>query len=163
MKRRTYATDEAFRIALEERVKAAAKAQGHLDATRQRQLLLADRYLARIAMELGDSVVAKGGIALELRLPQARATQDLDVHVSGSTDHLIDRLQAAGRIDLADRLRFDISTEANDLRTMTSLRAWIFSSSPAFRAPGTTCTRASFTSQRSCTRTPCPDQPPMVV
>jgi len=118
VKRRAYATDEAFRIALEERVKAAAKAQGHLDATRQRQLLLADRYLARIATELGNSVVAKGGIALELRLPQARATQDLDIHVSGSTDRLLDRLQAAGRIDLADRLRFDISTDADDLRTI---------------------------------------------
>ena len=72
--------------------------------------MLADRYLARIATELGDSVVAKGGIALELRLPQARATQDLDVHVSGSSDHLLDHLQVAGRIDLGDRLRFEISS-----------------------------------------------------
>lgn len=118
MKQRTYSTDEAFRIALEERVKAAAKAQGHLDATRQRQLLLADRFLARISTELGDTVVAKGGIALELRLPHARATQDLDVHVSGSSDRLLNRLQVAGRIDLGDRLRFDISTESDDLRTI---------------------------------------------
>jgi len=118
MSPRKYATDEAFRIALEERVKAAAKAQGHLDANRQRQLLLADRFLARVTTELGNSVVAKGGIALELRLPRARATKDLDLHVSGSSELLLDRLQLAGRRDLADRLRFEISTEPEDLRTI---------------------------------------------
>jgi hypothetical protein len=78
--RRLYTTPGAFRVALEERVKALAKTLGHLDPTRQRQLLLADRLLARVSLEFGDAVFAKGGIALELRLPQARATQDLDLH-----------------------------------------------------------------------------------
>lgn len=75
MKPRVYETDEGFRVALEERVKAAAKALGHLDATRHRQLLLADRFLAGVSAEFGTAVVAKGGIALELRLHEARATQ----------------------------------------------------------------------------------------
>ena len=67
MSAKSYATDEAFRVALEERVKAAARALGHLDTTRQRQLFLADRLLARITAEFGSALVAKGGIALELR------------------------------------------------------------------------------------------------
>lgn len=119
MSPRTYGTDEAFRIALEERVKASAKVLGHLDATRQRQLLLADRLLARISQELGEGVVAKGGIALELRLRHARATQDLDLHVSGRSEGLLERLQAAARADLGDRLRFEISNAPEDLRTIT--------------------------------------------
>jgi hypothetical protein len=113
-----YSTDEGFRVALEARVKAASKALGHLDPTRHRQLLLADRFLARVTAELGDAVVAKGGIALELRLPTARATQDLDLHVSGKTEQLLGRLQLAGRRDLGDRLRFEISTEPEDLRNI---------------------------------------------
>ena len=115
---RTYATDESFRFALEDRVKKSARAQGHLDPTRQRQLLLADRFLARVEKELGSIVVAKGGVALKLRLPEARATQDLDILVSGHSEGLLDRLQLAGRLDLTDRLRFDISTEPEDLRTI---------------------------------------------
>jgi hypothetical protein len=87
-------------------VKAAAEKLGHPDATRQRQLLLADRLLARISQELGEGVVAKGGIALELRLRHARATQDLDLHVSGRSEGLLERLQAAARADLGDLLSF---------------------------------------------------------
>ncbi len=116
--RRLYATPDAFRVALEERVKASAKALGHLDPTRQRQLLLADRLLARVSLEFGDAVIAKGGIALELRLPQARATQDLDLQLSGKHTDLLDRLQTLARRDLGDRLRFEISIDPEDMRTI---------------------------------------------
>jgi hypothetical protein len=67
---RTYASPEAFKQALEQRLRSSAKTGAEL--ARKRQLLVFDRFLARVAAVLGDAATLKGGLVLELRLERAR-------------------------------------------------------------------------------------------
>jgi hypothetical protein len=66
---RSYASPEAFKQALEQRLRAASK--GGAEFARRRQLLVFDRFLARIVAVLGDAATLKGGLVLELRLDRA--------------------------------------------------------------------------------------------
>jgi hypothetical protein len=84
---RNYASPESFKQALEQRLRSAAKMGGAL--ARQRQLLVFDRFLARVAVELGDAAMLKGGLVLELRLERARTTKDVDLRMVGSPDHIL--------------------------------------------------------------------------
>jgi len=59
MKAKTYASPVAFKRALEDRLKGAS-ASG-VDFARRRQLLVFDRFLARIAASFGNAAVLKGG------------------------------------------------------------------------------------------------------
>jgi len=79
---------------------------------RFRQLLLFDRFLARVFEELADRVVVKGGVVLELRLDRARTTRDVDLRVMGDPEGLLEALQRAGRRDLGDYLFFIIVPDA---------------------------------------------------
>ena len=78
---------------------------------RKRQLLLFDRYLARIVAELGDAATLKGGLVLELRLERARSTKDIDLRMMGPSDDVLARLQGAGRRDLGDFMTFEVGTD----------------------------------------------------
>jgi hypothetical protein len=71
-------------------------------------LLVFDRFLARAVAELGDSIVLKGGLVLELRLDRARTTKDVDLRMAGVPDELLPRLQASGRLDLGDFMMFEV-------------------------------------------------------
>jgi hypothetical protein len=93
MTARVYATPDAFREALEHRPRATAGAK----VARQRQLVVFDRFLARIVDVLGDDVTLKGGLVLELRLSRARATRDLDLRVVGPRDETLAKLREAAR------------------------------------------------------------------
>lgn len=97
---REYRTAAAFKQALEQRLRTAS-ASG-LDFARRRQLVVFDRFLARIALEFGDAVTLKGGLAVELRIQRARTTKDVDLRVMGSPEDILDRLRAAARRDLGD-------------------------------------------------------------
>jgi hypothetical protein len=101
---RTYETDAAYQVALETRLKEAAKKEG-MHTNRYRQLAIFDRFLGRLDQQFGDQLITKGDVALELRLERARTTRDVDVRLVGSTEGLLERLQEAGRRDLGDRLR----------------------------------------------------------
>src|SRR5512133_2371885 len=101
---RTYASPEAFKRAVEDRLRAAAKSGDQI--ARRRQLLVFDRFLARAVAVLGSAVTLKGGLALELRLERARSTQDVDLRMTGSPDDLLAKLQGAGRLHLGDFLTF---------------------------------------------------------
>ncbi len=79
---RTYASPEAFKQALEQRLRSSAKTGAEF--ARKRQLLVFDRFLARIALVLGDAATLKGGLVLELRLERARTTTDVDLRMVGS-------------------------------------------------------------------------------
>jgi len=103
---RNYASPESFKQALEQRLRSAAKMGGAL--ARQRQLLVFDRFLARVAVELGDAAMLKGGLVLEFRLERARTTKDVDLRMVGSPDHILPKLQAAGRHDLGDFMTFEV-------------------------------------------------------
>jgi hypothetical protein len=61
---------------------------------------------------LGDAVLLKGGLVLELRLERARTTKDVDLRLTGSPDTVLVRLQEAGRRDLGDFMAFEVSRDA---------------------------------------------------
>ena len=107
---RTYASPVAFKTAVEHRLLERAR-QLNLDVNRQRQLLVFDRYLARLASVFKEAMVVKGGLAVELRLERARTTKDIDLRLVGDPDALLGRLQEAGRLDLADYLVFEVQPD----------------------------------------------------
>lgn len=109
MKPRSYDTPAAFKRALEDRLKAASTSG--VDVARRRQLLVFDRFLARMADAFGEAVMLKGGLVLELRLERARTTKDIDVRLSGSSDDILARLQAAGALDLGDFMQFEVAPD----------------------------------------------------
>jgi len=108
---RRYESPEAFKQALEARVRRVAR-DSSLDMGRLRQILVFDRFLARVFEELQDRVVLKGGVVLEFRLERARTTRDVDLRVTGDPDRLLESLQSAGRRDLADYLSFLVVPDA---------------------------------------------------
>lgn len=90
-----YGDAEAFRAALEARLRQAS--DGDQDLSRRRRTVAFDRFLARLAVAEGDAWVLKGGAALEFRLPnRARATRDIDLALSETVDpadRLLDDLE----------------------------------------------------------------------
>jgi hypothetical protein len=104
---RQYKTPAAFKQALETRLQEISRTSGkRLD--RLRQQLVFDRFLVRVFAVLGEAVVLKGGIVLELRLVRARATKDVDLRCTGRPELLLEQLREAGRRDAGDHLLFEI-------------------------------------------------------
>jgi len=103
---RTYASPEAFKQALEQRLRAAAKSGAKF--ARKRQLLVFDRFLARIVDVFGAAATLKGGLVLELRLERARTTKDVDLRMTGSPDGVLAKLQEAGRQSRGDFMTFEV-------------------------------------------------------
>jgi hypothetical protein len=81
---RTYSSPEAFKQALEQRLRTSAKTGAEF--ARKRQLIVFDRFLARVVAVLGDAATLKGGLVLELRLERARTTKDVDLRMMGPPD-----------------------------------------------------------------------------
>ena len=109
MTARTYPSPEAFKQALEQRLRAAAKSGAEF--ARRRQLLVFERFLARVVAVLGDAAMLKGGLVLELRLARARTTKDVDLRMVGSPDDVLAKLQEAARGDLRDFMTFEIGPD----------------------------------------------------
>jgi hypothetical protein len=101
-----YRTAAAFKQALEQRLRTAS-ASG-VDFARRRQLVVFDRFLARVALEFGDAVTLKGGLAVELRIERARTTKDVDLRVMGAPEDILDRLRGAASRDLGDFMVFTV-------------------------------------------------------
>jgi hypothetical protein len=110
MKPINYESPAAFKQALEQRLRSSSKSG--TDFTRRRQLLVFDRFLARIIQVMGDAVILKGGLVLELRLERARTTKDVDLRLIGSPEKVLERLQEAGRLDQGDFLAFEVQPDA---------------------------------------------------
>jgi hypothetical protein len=106
---RMYSSPEAFRKALEDRLRKLAPGPR---LSRQRQLLVFDRFLARVDRVLGEAATLKGGLVLELRLDRARTTKDVDLRMMGAPDNLLARLQEAGRSQLGDFMSFEVAPDA---------------------------------------------------
>jgi hypothetical protein len=77
---RTYSSPQAFKQALEQRLRTSTRTGA--DLARERQLLVFDRFLARAVAVLGDAVMLKGGLVLELRIERARTTKDIDLRMT---------------------------------------------------------------------------------
>jgi hypothetical protein len=103
---RRYTSPEAFKQAIEQRLRASSKSGAEL--ARKRQLLVFDRFLARVVSVLGDAATLKGGLVLEVRLKRARTTKDVDLRVVGSPDAVLAKLQEAGRRNLGDFMAFGV-------------------------------------------------------
>ena len=103
---RTYASASIFRMALDQRIKASSKST--YDFSRRQQGVIFDRFMARVVRTLGDAVMLKGGLVLELRVERSHATRDVDLRMVGSSDGLLANLQQAGRLDLGDYMVFDV-------------------------------------------------------
>jgi hypothetical protein len=82
-----YRSAAAFKQALEQRLRTGSTSG--VDFARRRQLVVYGRFLARVEDELGESVVVKGGLAVELRLERARTTKDVDLRVVGSPHDIL--------------------------------------------------------------------------
>jgi hypothetical protein len=119
---RTYATAEAFRRALEERLKRAALTN-RTDPNRVRRQVSFDRLLARLFREEAAPWVLKGGYALELRFKAARSTVDIDLtvqrvaaSVGGDQNRVVqEMLQRAADAPLGDWFEFVVGPPAMDL------------------------------------------------
>ena len=105
-----YATAAAFKQAVEARLRATSSSG--TDFARRRQLLVFERFLARIAGELGDSVILKGGLVVELRVERARTTNDSDLRLVGSPTGLLERLRHAAKLELGDFMVFNVTPDA---------------------------------------------------
>lgn len=111
MTARTYTSPEAFKQALEQRLRSVAKSGDAF--ARNRQLLVFDRFLARIVAVFGTAATLKGGLVLELRLERARTTKDIDLRMVGSPKDLLAGLQEAGRKNLGDFMAFEVGPDAD--------------------------------------------------
>jgi hypothetical protein len=105
----TYPSPEAFKQALDQRLRTSAKTGAEF--ARKRQLLVFDRFLARVVAVLGDTTMLKGGLVLELRLERARTTKDVDLRMVGSPDDILAKLQETARRDLADFMTFEVGPD----------------------------------------------------
>ena len=112
---KAYKSAEDFRRALEHRLQAYAEKSG-LDLQRLRRTVAFNRFLARVFAEKTAPWVLKGGYAMELRLHNARATQDIDLAFRGApatggenqTDYIQRLLAKAAQADRGDFFLFEI-------------------------------------------------------
>jgi hypothetical protein len=108
----SYATDAAFRAALEARL-ATRSRDARIDLSRLRRRVVFERVLARLEQGDPGRWILKGGMALELRWQdRARATRDLDLAVRAELGSGAD-IRAALAKPLAedldhDRFRFTV-------------------------------------------------------
>ncbi len=137
MNPRTYESPAAFKRALEDRIKAGSKTG--VDFARRRQLLVFDRFLARVAATFGDAAILKGGLVLELRLERARTTKDIDLRLQGQSDDVLPKLRAAGQLDLGDFMAFEVGRT----RTTPRSRATAFGTTASATAPSAGSPRRS--------------------
>jgi len=109
MTARKYDSPAAFKHALEQRLRSASMTG--VDFARRRQRLVFDRFLARLVQIMGNTVILKGGLVLELRLERARTTKDIDLRLVGSPEDVLERLRQAGRHDLGDFMTFEVQPD----------------------------------------------------
>lgn len=107
-----YASAEAFRQALEDRLKQQARDQ-HVDVNRLRKFVAFDRLLARLKHIYPDGWVLKGALSLQLRYSHLfRTTRDGDLGLWGDLEFTLRMVEA---VDLGDFFGFAIeSTPALD-------------------------------------------------
>jgi hypothetical protein len=124
MKSKQYQTANAFRRALEDRLKAAAEKQG-IDVQRLRRQVAFDRLLSRFFSSDQVPWVLKGGYAMELRLDTARSTRDVDLTLRSTAltskdskqrnSAILDQLQRYAAIDQGDFFVYMVGESIMDL------------------------------------------------
>lgn len=113
-----YATANAFRRALEDRLKTEAKARGRSLEELRREFLF-QRFLALIFSTPDGQWVLKGGASLLMRLAEARFSKDLDLLHLGevSPDEAIGELRSLTAPRDGDHLTFVVEDGVSYSRT----------------------------------------------
>ena len=113
-----YETANAFRTALEQRLKNETQATG-IALLRLRKRVAFERFLARLATSESSGWALKGAFALDLRLGlRARTTKDIDLGRADDEEAATEHLNAATDIDLGDFFVFEVRrTPALDAAT----------------------------------------------
>lgn len=103
---------QSFKMSVEQRLRTMLR-QGAPNLNRRRVLLVMERFIARVNHALPDSALLKGGLALELRLNDARTTKDIDLRLLGNSDDLNSQLRKMEefRPDPEDFLHFKITPD----------------------------------------------------
>jgi len=103
-----YASAEAFRSALDQRLKNQAAETGTAPA-RLRKSVAFDRFLARLAQVASGRWVLKGALALDFRLGSAtRTTKDIDLGRLDDEQAATEDFFAAQALDLGDFFTFAV-------------------------------------------------------
>jgi hypothetical protein len=106
-----YASDAAFRVALEQRLASLARST-NVSLDRLRRQVVLERLLARLDAVEPGAWVLKGAMALEVRLgTAARATMDVDLGLraeepSAGIDLLTERFTNIFAVSINDRFVF---------------------------------------------------------
>lgn len=101
-----YSTPAAFRRALTDRLKAAAKGGRWTPQQLQRQVAY-DRLIQRLYL-VDDGWVVKGATALLARDIGVRGTLDIDLYREAGREAAEDELRLAAAMDIGDWLTFEI-------------------------------------------------------
>jgi hypothetical protein len=115
MTTKKYSSAEAFRIALETRLQNIAKKE-RAPLMRIRRQVAFDRFLCRVFHEDKDTIILKGGYAIELRVATARTTKDIDLCMrkgrgaTPSSDDLRSFFQIKASLELDDYMQFIVSS-----------------------------------------------------
>jgi hypothetical protein len=123
----TYPTPSAFRRALTERAKQAARAGSKTSGQLLQHFYLA-QLLRRVFQHDPDGWVLKGGQALLVRYPDARYSRDVDLiyaaGVAPDLDEAVTALRQAAGLDLGDHMRFEYrdATRPGDERSARTAR-----------------------------------------
>lgn len=120
-----YATANAFKTALEERLKNHSRKAG-IELQRLRRQVAFDRLLSRLFRYFPKDLLLKGGYAMELRIEHARATKDIDlvikaarIETKDAQDQVIRRmLQEAVQDDSGDFFEFLVGEPTLDLEAI---------------------------------------------
>ena len=116
---RKYSSAEAFRIALETRLQNIAMKE-RVPLMRLRRQFTFDRFLCRVFHQ-EETVMLKGGYAIELRVPTARTTKDIDLCMKkgrgsvSSPKELQSFLQTKASLQLGDYVDFIVSPPVRSL------------------------------------------------
>jgi predicted nucleotidyltransferase component of viral defense system len=104
-----YATAEAFRAALDQRLRNEAATTG-VPVMRLRKRVAFERFLARMTLAAPDRWVLKGAFALDLRLGlRTRTTKDIDLAGAHDETAATTDLLAAQTIRLPDHFNFEVA------------------------------------------------------
>lgn len=102
-----YVDGGAVDRAIKDAAKNAAREPGSPSASNRIQQAYYDRFLSRVFSRTDPTFVLKGGTGMLARIPQSRATRDIDLASrEGNIDHAVNDLLDLVAIDLGDHFRF---------------------------------------------------------
>jgi hypothetical protein len=111
-------TPHQFRTSVDDRLRREARALGR-PFNRCLNLLVMERFVARLVAAGPSAFLLKGGLALELRLARARTTRDIDILARGAPDEAEALLHQAAALhpDPTDHIDFRVgpNTDAPEI------------------------------------------------